>query len=280
MPASSHFTVASLAARTAKTVRRAVVPLTQIVGGGQALIILLSVLFMGPSPFEMNFQAHPVGYSLWGLCLIPLSVIIMTAVLLALKTARGGKTPHWKPVLKTAAFRLWPVLGALTLMLAGIWIVLFILGVAAVLLLAAVYAFSPEMTVIVALPLGAGAVFLFAAVLTYATFAVYAVALEDVPVLSSFQYACRLIKGRFWGTLGLNLAAWLAVTALALAVALVQLMITPLYLLGDWLGAAVTWCLSVPFAVLNTSVTLGAGSEIYADRQNRAKINAETQTPR
>ncbi|MCI7044049.1 MAG: hypothetical protein MR993_03625, partial [Spirochaetes bacterium] len=76
-------------------------------------------------------------------------------------------------------------------------------------------------------------------------------------------YVYRLLKGRTCHTLLLCIVSGIAIMLLGLATGIIQVLLTPLYLISLWLGMVVMWLFSLPIAVLNGMIGLGSASEIY-----------------
>ena len=248
---AENLTVRALVQNTLQTIRKAALPLVQIIGGGQVLILLLSVLCLGATPFGQNMQEHPIGSVVWSLCSAFIGMAIMTASLITMETAREGNLLTWKEALKAAWHKVWDVVGAV--LLAS---VLTLIGVG-------IYFISPTVSLIFAALAGLIMFALVVVLAVYVAFSLYAVALSHTTVWYAPVYVYRLLKGRTCRTLWLCVVAGLAVTLLAVALGVVKVLLTPLYLISVWLGMVVMWLFSLPIAVLNGMIGLGSASEIY-----------------
>ena len=248
---AENLTVRALVQNTLQTIRKAALPLVQIIGGGQVLILLLSVLCLGATPFGQNMQEHPIGSVVWSLCSAFIGMAIMTASLITMETAREGNLLTWKEALKAAWHKVWDVVAAV--LLAS---VLTLIGVG-------IYFISPTVSLIFAALAGLIMFALVVVLAVYVAFSLYAVALSHTTVWYAPVYVYRVLKGRTCRTLWLCVVAGLAVTLLAVALGVVKVLLTPLYLISVWLGMVVMWLFSLPIAVLNGMIGLGSASEIY-----------------
>ena len=137
-----NLTVRALVHNTLQTVRKAALPLVQIIGGGQALILLLSVVCLGATPFGQNMQEHPIGYTIWSLCSAFIGIIIMTASLITMETAREGNLLTWKEALKAAWHKVWAVLGATIYVTLLVWAAAVLLAIVLTLIGVGIYFIS------------------------------------------------------------------------------------------------------------------------------------------
>lgn len=260
---AENLTVRALVQNTLQTIRKAALPLVQIIGGGQVLILLLSVLCLGATPFGQNMQEHPIGSVVWSLCSAFIGMAIMTASLITMETAREGNLLTWKEALKAAWHKVWAVVGASIYVTILVWVAAVLLASVLTLIGVGIYFISPTVSLIFAALAGLIMFALVVVLAVYVAFSLYAVALSHTTVWYAPVYVYRLLKGRTCRTLGLCVVAGLAVTLLAVALGVVKVLLTPLYLISVWLGMVVMWLFSLPIAILNGMIGLGSASEIY-----------------
>ena len=258
-----NLTVRALVHNTLQTVRKAALPLVQIIGGGQALILLLSVVCLGATPFGQNMQEHPIGYTIWSLCSAFIGIIIMTSSLITMETAREGNLLTWKEALKAAWHKVWAVLGATIYVTLLVWAAAVLLAIVLTLIGVGIYFISSTASIVFAILAGLIMLVLVVVLAVYVAFSLYAVALSHTTVWNAPVYVYRLLKGRTCHTLLLCIVSGIAIMLLGLATGIIQVLLTPLYLISLWLGMVVMWLFSLPIAVLNGMIGLGCASEIY-----------------
>lgn len=105
----------------------------------------------------------------------------------------------------------------------------------------------------------------------------YLLVLTDIPVLSCFSAAFRLVKGRFWFTLGLLFLLGLISLGIGIAAGIVLSIFVTLFSLSSGLLAGILSLLWVPVTGLATLIVLVPMLALYLDR---VRINqAPQETP-
>ena len=104
----------------------------------------------------------------------------------------------------------------------------------------------------------------------------YLLVLTDKPVLSCFTAAFRLVKGRFWFTLGLLFLVGLISFGIAMATGIVLSIFETLFSLSSGLLAGILSLLWVPVTGLATLIVLVPMLALYLDRVSINQAPQET----
>lgn len=260
----TRYSVSSYIKNAVKTVEKSGLPLVQILLGGQAGIILVSLLCQQYDPFNSTPEEHPFLYILWALATGVISLFMMTSCLNILKNAREGKLITWKEALHIAAGRFWKVAGASIWYIVLMWLVFLLFAFIALALVVVIYSIYSTASILVGVIASVAAIWLFFTTLLGSVFSIYAVATGEKNVFNALPYAYNLLKQDYWHLFKLGIIAGLIVLVFSTLIGLIQLFIMPLYMINTLLGIAGTWLLSLPCTVINSVVGLGLIYELYA----------------
>lgn len=104
----------------------------------------------------------------------------------------------------------------------------------------------------------------------------YLLVLTDIPVLSCFSAAFRLVKGRFWFTLGLLFLLCLISLGIGIAAGIVLSVLQFIFALSSGLLAGILSLLWVPVTGLATLIVLVPMLALYLDRVSIHQAPQET----
>ena len=247
-----------------KTIQTGAKPLVQILVGGQLCIILISLLCGQANPFNDTAAEHPFLYILWALGTMVISILMMTSTLFILRNAQQGHIPTWKEALQLAAGRFWPVLGASIIYMLLMWVIFFVFAAIALAVMVLIYTVWPAGNILFGLVASIAAIWLTVTCFLGLLFSVYYVAVDESRVFQALPSAIKLLKTSFWGTFALGIGGGLIAILVSTLIGIIQLFMMPLYMINPFLGLIGTWILSVPLAVINTTVLLGLAFELYS----------------
>lgn len=271
MSNNTQHSVSSSIQNAVKTVEKSGLPLVQILLGGQAGIILVSLLCQQYNPFNSVPEEHPFLYILWALGTGVISLLMMTSCLNILKNARSGKVITWQEALKMAASRFWKVAGASVWYIFLMWLVFLLFGFIALAVVVIIYSIYPVASMLVGIIAAAAAIWLFVTTLLGAVFSIYAVATGEKDVFNALPYSYDLLKQNYWHLFKLGIIFGLIVALFSTMIGVIQLFIMPLYMVNTLLGIAATWLLSLPCTVINSVVALSLIYELYAGAKRTPK---------
>lgn len=233
--------------------------------------ILASTALMSPfaafdEPVPTELDATMVTLSLAGAALS----LVVTPLVVAALTWMGSHAdathrPDWRRALREGARRYWATLGAFALLAVAI-----AAGAVVVALLVALVAGAGGAipAVLLGLPLGFGVVVLAVGVVALGYLTVPCVVVEGLGPVAGIARAWRLLRRRFWPTIGVSLAVGLVFTLLGGAVSSVISIPAFFGFPGAWVFAAVG-------GILDRLVTVPLGAfaalAIHVDQRIRTE---------
>lgn len=254
--------------------------LLRVCAGPAALLILLllgpvqvlsSTAFVSPiavlnEPVPTEVDASLLVLSLAGSLL---SLVVLPLVTVALTWmgahADADRRPDWREALRQGAKRYWATLGAFAL-LAVVAVGLVVGVVLVVALLAALGGGLPA--VLLGIPLGLGALVLVVGLVALGYLTVPCIVVEGHGPVSGVGRAWRLLRRRFWPTIGVSLAVGLVFTLLGGAVSSAISIPAFFGIPGGWVFVAIG-------AILDRLVTVPLGAfaalAIHVDQRIRTE---------
>lgn len=196
--------------------------------------------------------------------------LIVTPLAVAALTWLGAHTtaqaaPTWREALAAGAARYWPTLGAFVL------IVLMVLGVVAVVGLVVAGLFmigDPVVGIVIGVPVGGVALVLSLGLYILGYLTVPCIVVEGRGPAAGIRRAWRLLRARFWPTLGVCIVVGLVITILGSAVSSV-------ISLPGLLGAPAAWVFvavgGVVSALISTPLGSFAALAIHVDQRIRTE---------